>query len=253
MAGVQGRLPDTAMSHHASYALPAEFLDIVLIEDSKPMQMILRSMLAGLHARRIRLFDNASDALQAMLREPPNLILTDHRMPGMSGLDLVRLIRSPNMAPLCFVPVIVITAHATLEIVEETMRAGAQLLLVKPIAPAVLLERIQWLTTDSRQLMIGIDGNYGIEGMSDRLAVQKSRSDSLRKARQHHEKAVARQAEKAAAAENKPAPPGGAEPAKAAKMAVPQDKARPAAPAGKPSAAVVAAGARRQPFAALRT
>ncbi len=65
--------------------MPLEFLDIVVVEDSKPMQMILRSMLAGLQVRRIRVFENGKAALAAMLRDPPTLIITDLRMPGMSG------------------------------------------------------------------------------------------------------------------------------------------------------------------------
>ena len=167
------------MSHNACYSMPIEFLDIVVIEDSKPMQMILRAMLAALQARRIRLYDSGQKALQAMVREPPNLIITDLRMPGMSGLALLRAIRSPKMDPLCFVPVIVVTAHATQGVVEEAMNAGAHLLLVKPVAPQSMLERINWIINDYRRFVIGPDGSYGIEGVTERMEARRNRAKAM--------------------------------------------------------------------------
>ena len=163
------------MSHNACFGMPMEFLDIVVVEDSKPMQMILRSMLAGLQVRRIRMFDGAKAALTVMVRDPPTLIVTDLRMPGMSGLSLLRTLRSPKMDPLCFVPVIVVTAHATQAVVEEAMEAGAHLVLVKPVAPAALAERIAWIMADRRHIVLGADGRYVIEGMTRRLEASRSR------------------------------------------------------------------------------
>jgi CheY-like chemotaxis protein len=163
------------MSHNACYGMPLEFLDIVVVEDSKPMQMILRSMLAGLQVRRIRVFENGKAALAAMLRDPPTLIITDLRMPGMSGLALLRAIRSPKMDPLCFVPAIVVTAHATQRVVEDAAAAGAHLLLVKPVAPAALADRIAWIIADRRRFVLGTDGTYVIDGMSNRIQARRNR------------------------------------------------------------------------------
>jgi two-component system phosphate regulon response regulator PhoB len=171
------------MSHHACFAMPFEFLDIVVVEDSKPMQMILRSMLSTLHARRIRLFDNGVDALQAMAREPPNLIVTDLRMPGMSGLALLRTIRAAEMDPLCFVPAIVVTAHATHTIVEEAMRCGAHLVLAKPVAPTSMIERIAGVIRDPRRFVLGSAGSYVIEGVPEKLAARQSRIMALQRIR----------------------------------------------------------------------
>jgi CheY-like chemotaxis protein len=167
------------MSHNACYGMPMEFLDIVVVEDSKPMQMLLRSMLAGLQVRRIRIFDSARVALTAMLRDPPTLIITDLRMPGMSGLSLLRAIRSPKLDPLCFVPVIVVTAHATRNIVEEAAEAGAHLVLVKPVAPAALADRITWIVADARRFVRGQDGDYVIEGVPRRIQARRDRVRAL--------------------------------------------------------------------------
>ena len=173
------------MSHHACYSLTTDFLDIVLIEDSKPMQMILRSMLTALRAQRVRVFDNPTDALKSMLREPPNLILTDWRMPGMSGYRFLRAIRTPQLQPLCFVPVIVVTAHATEQVIHDAMRAGAHMVMVKPVSPSALYERINWLLSDKRQFVIGEEKAYVLDGTREKLSAHGMRMAALARARQN--------------------------------------------------------------------
>lgn len=171
------------MSHHACYSLTTDFLDIVLIEDSKPMQMILRSVLTSLHAQRVRVFDNPTEALKSILREPPNLILSDWRMPGMSGYRFLRAIRSGQTPSLCFVPVIVITAHATESVIQNAMRAGAHMVMVKPVAPSALFERIDWLLRDSRKFVMGDEATFVLEGTREKLAAHRMRGETLARVR----------------------------------------------------------------------
>lgn len=175
------------MSHHACYALPAEFLDIVVIEDSKPMQAILRSMLHGLRARRIRVYETIKEALESMLREPPNLIVCDWRLGRNSAFKFLRMIRTRFMAPLCFVPVIVVTAHATQRVVERAMHAGAHLLVVKPLAPTTLLDRVRWLLADRRPFVLGENGTYVIEGVPEKLKAQQARVDAMRRVQRYQD------------------------------------------------------------------
>lgn len=181
------------MSHHASYGLAPEFLDVVLIDDSKPMQAILRSILGVIRPQRMRIFDRADEALEAMLHEPPNVIVTDWRMDPMSGNTFLKTIRDRRMSPLCFVPVIVVTAHATRQVVERAMEAGAHHVLVKPLSPSVLLDRITALAGDSRPFILNTAGDaYEIEGVHKVLARQNARTSALMKARQFHDVAVKR-------------------------------------------------------------
>lgn len=58
------------MPHHATYAVPNELLDVAVIDDSKTMQGIIRSMLNAMKVRRVRLFDSTEAALHSMLHEP---------------------------------------------------------------------------------------------------------------------------------------------------------------------------------------
>ncbi|MCM5558323.1 PleD family two-component system response regulator [Pleomorphomonas sp. JP5] len=170
------------MPHHATYAVPNELLDVAVIDDSKTMQGIIRSMLNAMKVRRVRLFDSTEAALHAMLHEPPNLIICEWRAGLVSGHQLLRMVRARFMEPLCYVPVIILTATPTRAIIDKAMGSGANLIVVKPISPAVLQERISWLQRDQRQLVLGPRGSFEIEGVRETMMAQKERAAAVRKA-----------------------------------------------------------------------
>ncbi len=175
------------MKTHASFGLPTELLDIVVVDDSRPMQTILRSILFACSVARIRMFDSAEEALQSMLAEPPNMIITDYRMSPMNGYQLLRSIRNRNMAPLCYVPVIMITAHGTRSVVEKAYRGGAQCVLVKPISPSVLQKRLEWISRDSRPFEYDETGHCVIRGVEAILDQHQERFETLNQAREYHD------------------------------------------------------------------
>ena len=72
---------------------------------------------------------NAEDALTRIAAQPPDLIITDLRLPGMSGMDLLEKLKSEGRD----IPVIMITAHGTMKAAVQAMRLGAYEYLVKPI------------------------------------------------------------------------------------------------------------------------
>ena len=63
-----------------------------------------------------------------------DLLLTDISMPDMSGLDVIRHVRSHNKE----IPIIVITGHGTLDTAINALRLGAQGFLLKPFTPEEL-------------------------------------------------------------------------------------------------------------------
>jgi two-component system response regulator PilR (NtrC family) len=77
-------------------------------------------------------------AYDAVLAESPDLVLTDLRMPGGGGMDLLRKVRSHNPR----LPVILVTAFATVDLAVEAMREGATDFLAKPFLPEELLAKI---------------------------------------------------------------------------------------------------------------
>ncbi|MCT4655262.1 MAG: response regulator [Cohaesibacter sp.] len=183
------------MEHHSAYGRNFDSLDIVIVDDSKTVLTMIRSMISSLKVARVRSFDRGDLALQAMLHEPPNVILTDLAMSPMSGLQLLHLIRQKTMVPLCYVPVVVITAHATQKRVSQLFEAGAHHVLAKPFSAAALQGRLKSLLTDDR--LMELEGNrYIISGMRETLTEKRSKLQTLEKAREFHEHVLPQAAEK---------------------------------------------------------
>jgi len=88
------------------------------------------------------------DGVKIGIRIEPNLVLTDLRLPGIDGIEVLRQIRDRHPD----IPVIVLTAFGTIERAVEAMRAGAEDFLLKPVSPEqieVVLARL----TDRRRLI----------------------------------------------------------------------------------------------------
>jgi DNA-binding NtrC family response regulator len=118
-------------------------LRIYLVEDEESLRISLADDLldAGYDVRQ---FADAQSALEALSSRPPDVIITDIRMPGMSGLDLLRELRRKDTDTI----VIVMTAHGSIESAVEAMKAGAHDYLTKPFESdelLLLMQRIQEL------------------------------------------------------------------------------------------------------------
>jgi len=111
-------------SRNTAYGLPIEHLSVVVVEQSKPMQNIIRSVLTSIKVNRVRVYESAQEAMRGMYAERPHVVLTDLALKPTSGIELIRLMRRTDMAPLCFVPII----------------------------PAMVLKGLRWVTGDDREM-----------------------------------------------------------------------------------------------------
>ncbi|WP_316862764.1 response regulator [uncultured Cohaesibacter sp.] len=177
------------MEHQAAYGLSVESLDIVIVDDSKTVLAMIRSMISSLKVARVRTYDRGDTALHAIMHEPPNVIITDLSMMPMTGMQLLSLIRRQTMEPLCFIPVIVVTAHATEQKVAQLFELGAHHVLAKPMSSAMIQQRLRALCTDKRVMRL-VGDRYVIDGMHEVLQEKRSKLRSLEKARQFHEQTL---------------------------------------------------------------
>ncbi len=122
----------------------------------------------------MRLYDTASEALRDMMLEPPSIVFSEWRMNPMSGYRLLKVLRHASMQPLCFVPVIIVTGHATRSAVESAYRAGAHAVLVKPLSASTMRQRVEYVVQDARHYERSGDG-YVIHGVADSLDTRRSR------------------------------------------------------------------------------
>lgn len=181
------------MFHHCAYGLSVEHLDIVAVDDSRAGQRILKPILQDLGIARLRTFSSPLLALEEMVAEPPNFLITDWAMEPMNGCDLIAAIRHISFRPLNPLPTLLVTAFATRDVVTDAMEVGATHILTKPYSAKTMRRRIEWVLADNRLLVqrgrrvciAGMDkllsGNDGAApGGSPRPAVASSRTQPVR-------------------------------------------------------------------------
>jgi two-component system chemotaxis response regulator CheY len=151
-----------------AYQKPLESLDVVLVHENKGTQAMLRSMVSSMQISRIRAYDQAEQALGDMVVDPPTVLLADWSMKPMSGYRMARMIRNKQMEPLCFVPILAVTAMPTLTMVDRAFSIGVSNIIVMPVSPVVLRRRFEWLAMDAREFVLEGD-SYVIRGMEEVL------------------------------------------------------------------------------------
>jgi two-component system response regulator FixJ len=110
---------------------------IFIVDDDAPVRESMRLLLAAA-GLKTRSFDSAEDFLADALPQPGCLI-TDVRMPGMGGIELLEEVSRRQM----HLAVIVMTGHADIPLAVSAMKAGAADFLEKPFEPALLLESVR--------------------------------------------------------------------------------------------------------------
>jgi two-component system NtrC family response regulator len=142
---------------------------ILVVDDDESLQWVLRTQLEDAGYKVV----SAGDGFQAwetIEKDPPALVLTDLKMPGMSGIELLQRIRDgyPEM------PVVILTAFGTIQSAVEAMKAGAYDYLPKPIDYEELvlvvnraLEHFR-LIEEVRSLRVSLDRKYGFESIIGR-------------------------------------------------------------------------------------
>lgn len=129
------------------------------------LQFLLET--AGLHART---YETADAFLKALPAPASGCVVTDVRMPGMTGIELLKTLKARTF-PL---PVIVITGHGDIPLAVEAMREGASDFLEKPYDDEALLRSITRAVASSKSAADADDEKAGIlhraAGLSGREA-----------------------------------------------------------------------------------
>uniref|UniRef100_UPI0035A069D1 hybrid sensor histidine kinase/response regulator transcription factor n=1 Tax=Prevotella heparinolytica TaxID=28113 RepID=UPI0035A069D1 len=112
---------------------------LLVVDDDTEVAHYLKALLSPFYKIVCR-FD-ADSAFKAMSEEAPDLVLSDVVMPGRTGYDLCRQIKEDLQ--LCHIPVILVTAKATVENQVEGLDTGADAYVTKPFEPNYLLALIK--------------------------------------------------------------------------------------------------------------
>jgi len=110
-------------------------LTVLIVDDDRRMAYTLADILELSCYRAVQAF-SAEEAVDAIAREKPDCVLTDVRMPGMNGVELFREIRKTHTD----LPVVLMTAYASDDLIEQGLQQGVLGLLTKPLEIVQLLD-----------------------------------------------------------------------------------------------------------------
>lgn len=143
----------------------AEAERIVHVVDDDPAMRHSLTWLIGSLGVPVQSFASAEEFLQAVRPDQPGCLVTDVRMPGMSGLELQdTLTRSGSL-----LSVIVISGHADVPMAARAFRAGAVDVIEKPFNDQVLLDRVHEALEKSRRAWEGQVRKSQVHGLMARL------------------------------------------------------------------------------------
>jgi two-component system chemotaxis response regulator CheY len=127
---------------HAQIAQLIEELTILVADSNQHMRKTTRMMLTNIGAKSIYEADDGVSALEAIRTLDPDVMILDWGIPVLSASEMMRIIRSPGIFPKASLPIIMVTDRGTRSRVQESIRLGAHELLVKPMSPKALQQRL---------------------------------------------------------------------------------------------------------------
>ena len=141
---------------------------VAVIDDLEAARQMMSRVLSPSYV--VETHASVSEALSAFESDPPDVIVTDLRMPGIDGLAGLRLFRDKGIDA----PVIVATAYASVETAVEAMKAGAFEYLKKPVDPEALELLVaraaehSGLRRENARLRRELDGTRSVQGIVGR-------------------------------------------------------------------------------------
>ncbi|MGI3168464.1 response regulator transcription factor [Pseudooceanicola sp. C21-150M6] len=118
--------------------------DVLVIEDEPNISEAI-SFILSRDGWRVSTHANGTDAVAAVVRRSPDLVILDVMLPGRSGYDILRDLRADDRTAA--LPVLVLTARGQTKDREMAESLGASRFMSKPFANAEMLEAVNALVT----------------------------------------------------------------------------------------------------------
>ena len=99
---------------------------ILIVDDNNVVQDVLQEFFRERY--QVQLAPNASQALSLIVRQAPDLVLLDVKMPGLDGLSLLKSLRETGVS----MPIFLMTGYDSLQVAQEALTNGANAYLPKP-------------------------------------------------------------------------------------------------------------------------
>jgi two-component system chemotaxis response regulator CheY len=121
--------------------MSAQDMSFLVVDDFSTMRRIIKNVLNEMGYANVQEADDGNTALPLLQKGNFDFLITDWNMPGMPGLELLKLVRAD--ARLAKMPVLLLTAEAKREQIVEAAKAGVSGYVIKPFTPVTLKEKIE--------------------------------------------------------------------------------------------------------------
>ena len=130
-----------------------ENLGILVVDGSMYMRKLTRMMLMNIGAKTIFEASDGVAALDTIRSANPDVAFIDWDLPVLSGPQVIRIVRSPDVFPKPHLPIIMLTACANRSNIAEAMRLGVHEFLIKPTSPQALRDRLLSIVVNPRPMV----------------------------------------------------------------------------------------------------
>jgi two-component system chemotaxis response regulator CheY len=117
-------------------------LKILVVDDNAHMRKLVITILQAFGVVQICEADSGDRAWTVLREANPDVVVLDWVMEGMSGIELVNMIRTNPQSPNPFVPVIMLTGHTSLDHVRQARDAGVNEFIAKPVSVKTMMSRL---------------------------------------------------------------------------------------------------------------
>lgn len=137
-----------------------ESLKALVVDDNAHMRSLLRALLNSIGVKEVAEAAHGGTALTILRERKSDLVLIDMQMQPMDGIEFTRQVRTSDLSPNPFVPIIMISGHTEKHRVLAARDAGITEFLAKPINTANLFARIAEIVERPRAF-VRTEGFFG--------------------------------------------------------------------------------------------
>jgi CheY-like chemotaxis protein len=150
---------------------------VLIVDDEYYSRKVIRTLMMSLGIGDLHDASDGPSGLEAIRTLAPDIVILDWEMPGMTGAEFAREVRSPETFPYPNVPIIMLTGHGERSRVIEAVRLGVHEFLLKPVSSNGLQSRLAAVLSNPR-IMVRRGDYYGPE--SRKLSTYKPERDSYK-------------------------------------------------------------------------
>ncbi len=146
-----------------------EKMSILVLDGDTMSQAILTQILSGFGAKNLKKCTTAEEAKQGVSSTAYDLIVVDPSIAETEGHEFISSLRRDTRGASRFAPVLLVTGHTQYSKIAAARDCGANFVVVKPLTPQIVRDRIMWMAKDTRpfvecKVYAGPDRRFKFDG-----------------------------------------------------------------------------------------